>query len=245
MTSHIATTLALVLPSLLGACSLAPVEPQPATPTRPVAAPTLPLAQLGHGPEAGFARCATPDCGRPTPKTLARFTAPPRDASPLVGQDTPPASPAAAPPPWTAAAPTPSAAPPSPQRRPPPASTVAPAAPTVMLYFAHGDATLAPSDRLRLDEALRQHATTATLIRISAGTGGQADRPVNRALARARAEAVRAHVANRLPRLATRLQIEADSRSAAIPPHQAPASDLDEALRRRVVVVFEPDVRPD
>jgi outer membrane protein OmpA-like peptidoglycan-associated protein len=115
----------------------------------------------------------------------------------------------------------------------------------VTIYFAHGDATLASTDRLRLDEALRRQGSTAGLIRIAASTGGAGDKPANRALARARADVVRAHLVERAPQLAPRLRVAADGACCAEAPATPHPTALDEAPRRRVVVAFEPDVRPD
>ncbi|MBL8304819.1 MAG: hypothetical protein JNM26_18860 [Ideonella sp.] len=113
------------------------------------------------------------------------------------------------------------------------------------IYFAHGDATLAATDRLRLDEALRRHGATAGLIRIAASTGGAGDKPANRALARARADVVRAHLVERAPQLTPRLRVASNDACCADALSTAHHSALYEALRRRVVVAFEPDVRPD
>jgi outer membrane protein OmpA-like peptidoglycan-associated protein len=243
MTRHLTPLLAMLLLSLFSACSVAPIDSAPPLPARPVATPVLPLVQVGHGPETGFARCGATDCAQPTPKNLARTPVALREASSPARQDATVTVPAPATTAWLPPPPSSRPQPTPPQPRPSPA--LAAPAPTVTIYFAHGDATLAATDRVRLDEALRRHASTAELIRIAASTGGAADKPANRALARARADLVRAHLVERAPQLAPRLRFEADGACCTNAPVTAHPTALDEALRRRVVVAFEPDVRPD
>lgn len=243
MTRHLTPLLAMLLLSLFSACSLAPIAAAPPLPARPVATPVLPLVQVGQGPETGFVRCGTPDCAQPTPKTLARTPVALREPSSPARQDATVTAPAPATSAWLPPPPSPRPQHTPPQPRPSPALSAPP--PMVTIYFAHGDATLTATDRVRLDEALRRHGSAAGLIRIAASTGGAGDKPANRALARARADSVRAHLVDRAPQLAPRLRVEANGACCANAPATAHPTALDEALRRRVVVAFEPDVRPD
>ncbi|WP_051243234.1 OmpA family protein [Azohydromonas australica] len=196
--------LLLLCATLLAACTSArqPASPPPAALARQQAPALHPrIVQQDFGRDATFTTCLPPDCPVRTTKVLA--TEPPAEtpvaldglAAGLDEHET---------------VLLPSSTAPSPAPAGPPAGP-APGEPQSLratVLFASGSATLDPSARQALDQ-LASRVPAARSVLVSGHTDGAGPAQVNQALARARADAVAAHLRQRQPQLASAIRVEA------------------------------------
>lgn len=196
-------------------------------PDRPpqVAAAAARIAQVHFGPDARFVVCQPPACPVRTPKSIptnSAVSAP--EAAPVV---TIAARPASRPLPIAMAA-APSAV-----------QTEATPPLRVVLHFGFGSSALDVQAREALDLAATQPLPVRRVL-IEGRTDSVGGAAVNDALAQARAEAVRQHLAVRHPRLLAAADVRLQSQGACC---YAASNDSvsGRATNRRVEVTFERD----
>lgn len=207
----------LVSALLLAACAWTrPVTAGDSVPHRLTdATATQRLAQLDFGRAARFATCVDAGCPRKTHKTLAVIA---------------PAAPAAAPVAESAAA----SPPPDPAAAQPDVPTQAPLPHRVVLHFASNSASLSPSHKAVLANALRDLHKTERIV-IVGRTDDIGSEAVNQSLAFARALAIRDHLLDLAPDLPARIAIDAKGRCC-----YAAANDAADgrSRNRRAELVF-------
>lgn len=193
----------------------------PDGPPRPgFAAPRI--AQAHFGPDASFVVCHPPVCPvRTTPKSVQTSTV-------VGGQEAAPAPTIAARPGPTLP---PATLPHAPPESPPPLR--------VVLHFGFAASALDAQAREALDLAATQPLAVRRVL-IEGRTDSVGSAAVNHALARARAEAVRQHLAARHPRLLAAAEVRLQSQGACC---YAASNDSvsGRAANRRVEVSFERD----
>jgi outer membrane protein OmpA-like peptidoglycan-associated protein len=179
------------------------------------------IAQAQFGPDARFVVCHSPACPVRTPKTVPTSAV-------VSGPEAPPAATIAVRP-----APTPLPA------TPPLAPTEAPPPLRVVLHFGFASSALDAQAREALDLAATQPLPVRRVL-IEGRTDSVGSAPVNHALAQARAEAVRQHLAARHPRLLAAAEVRLQSQGACC---YAASNDSvsGRAANRRVEVSFERD----
>lgn len=179
------------------------------------------IAQAHVGPDARFVVCHPPACPVRTPKSVPTSTV-------VGGQEAAPAATIAARP-----APTlpPAALPPAPPESPPPLR--------VVLHFGFASSALDAQAREALDLAATQPLPVRRVL-IEGRTDSVGSAPFNHALAQARAEAVRQHLAARHPSLLAAAEVRLQSQGACC---YAASNDSvsGRAANRRVEVSFERD----
>jgi outer membrane protein OmpA-like peptidoglycan-associated protein len=191
----------------------------------PAATAATRIAQAHFGPDARFVVCQPPACPVRTPKSIptnSAVGAP--EAGPVV---TIAARPVSTPLPIAMAA------------AAPPAQSEAPAPLRVVLHFGFGSSALDVQAREMLDLAATQPLPVRRVL-IEGRTDSVGSAAVNHALAQARAEAVRQHLAVRHPHLLATADVRLQSQGACC---YAASNDSvsGRAANRRVEVTFEPD----
>lgn len=196
----------------------------PDGPQRPGFAATR-IAQAHFGPDARFVVCHPPACPVRTPKSVP--------TSAVVS------GPEATPTTTIAVRPAPTLPPAAIAATPPPAPTESPPPLRVVLHFGFASSALDAQAREALDLAATQPLPVRRVL-IEGRTDSVGSAAVNHALAQARAEAVRHHLAARHPRLLAAAEVRLQSQGACC---YAASNDSvsGRAANRRVEVTFERD----
>lgn len=183
------------------------------------------IAQAHFGPDARFVVCRPPACPVRTPKSV------PPSAVVSGPEATPAVTIAVLPAPASLQAATTATPPPTPAEAPPPLR--------VVLHFGFASSALDAQAREALDLAAIQPLPVRRVL-IEGRTDSVGGAAVNHALAQARAEAVRQHLAARHPRLLAAAKVRLQSQGACC---YAASNDSvsGRAANRRVEVGFERD----
>ncbi|MBN9206107.1 OmpA family protein [Methylibium petroleiphilum] len=183
------------------------------------------ITQAHFGPDARFVVCHPPACPVRTPKSVPTSTV-------VGGHEATPAA-------TIAVRPAPASLPAATAATPPPAPAEAPPPLRVVLHFGFASSVLDAQAREALDLAATQLLSVRRVL-IEGRTDSVGIAPVNHALARARAEAVRQHLAARHARLLAAAEVRLQSQGACC---YAASNDSvsGRAANRRVEVSFERD----